>query len=65
MATHSDDGGPGADARLLLTSAMDHAAGSQRPIFWDQEDYPHAPAPVSLLAPSGYVVWLLLFGSWS
>jgi dipeptidase len=40
LASHSDDGESGADARIVLASAKDHAAGSMRDIFYDTEDYP-------------------------
>ena len=53
MATHSDDGAYGADSRLLLTPAADHAPGSMRPVYYDTEDYPHDPSPGQ--KPIGYI----------
>ena len=40
MATHSDDGESGGDARVVKVPAMDWARGSKRPIFYATEDYP-------------------------
>ena len=53
MATHSDDGGAGADSRLLLTAAANHPSGSLRPVYYDREDFPHDPAPGQL--PIGHI----------
>jgi dipeptidase len=40
MATHSDDGESGGDARVVKVPAMDWARGSKRPIYYATEDYP-------------------------
>ena len=40
LATHSDDGESGSDARLVLVPAADHSPGSVRDIFYDTEDFP-------------------------
>jgi hypothetical protein len=53
MATHSDDGGAGPDARLLLTPAANHPPNSHRPIYYDLEDYPHEPQQGQV--PIGYI----------
>eukprot|EP00040_Diaphanoeca_grandis_P015474 m.79016 g.79016 ORF g.79016 m.79016 type:complete len:612 (+) comp25171_c0_seq3:189-2024(+) len=53
LASHTDDAGYGADARLLLVAAQDWAPGAQRPIFYDLEDYPHEPQAGQ--KPIGYI----------
>jgi dipeptidase len=40
LATQSDDGEQGADARAFAVPAADHAAGSKRNIYYDTEDFP-------------------------
>ena len=40
MATHTDDGESRGDSRVVRVPAMDHAPGSQRPIYYATEDYP-------------------------
>lgn len=40
LLSHSDDGEATNDARLCFVPAADHPPGSQRPVYWDMEDYP-------------------------
>lgn len=41
LATHSDDGEGGADARFVRIPARTNIpAGTKRPVYWDTEDYP-------------------------
>jgi dipeptidase len=40
IITHSDDGEPNLDARLLFVPAKDHPAGSVREIFFTPESFP-------------------------
>jgi len=40
LVSHSDDGDPANDARLIYVPAADHTPGSKRPIFYSGEAYP-------------------------
>lgn len=40
LVSHSDDGDPHNDARLIHVPAADHPAGAQRPIFYTPESFP-------------------------
>eukprot|EP00427_Karlodinium_veneficum_P034618 CAMPEP_0169278256 /NCGR_PEP_ID=MMETSP1016-20121227/54206_1 /TAXON_ID=342587 /ORGANISM="Karlodinium micrum, Strain CCMP2283" /LENGTH=581 /DNA_ID=CAMNT_0009365961 /DNA_START=61 /DNA_END=1806 /DNA_ORIENTATION=+ len=40
LVSHSDDGDPTLDARLIYVPAADHAPGTKRPIFYTGEAYP-------------------------
>lgn len=40
LLTHSDDSEARGDPRFCYVPPADHAPGSQRPIYWDTEDYP-------------------------
>lgn len=68
LATHSDDGESGADARLVRIPARKNIPkGTKRPIYWDTEDYPrhvgedrgaseYYPKPgQNLSVPIGYI----------
>mmetsp|Transcript_62716 Transcript_62716/g.183445 ORF Transcript_62716/g.183445 Transcript_62716/m.183445 type:complete len:581 (-) Transcript_62716:48-1790(-) len=40
LVSHSDDGDPSNDARLIYVPAADHAPGSKRPIYYTPESFP-------------------------
>lgn len=40
LVSHSDDGDPKQDARLIYVPAQDYPAGSKRPIFYTPETFP-------------------------
>lgn len=45
LVSHSDDGSPVNDARLIYVPAQDHAPGSKRPIFYTPESFPRYLGP--------------------
>jgi len=40
LISHSDDGDPTNDARLIYVPAMDHTVGAKRPVFYSTESFP-------------------------
>eukprot|EP00039_Didymoeca_costata_P018994 m.335837 g.335837 ORF g.335837 m.335837 type:complete len:600 (-) comp17689_c0_seq1:79-1878(-) len=52
LAAHSDDGFSNGDARILLHPAQVQTE-KMRPVYFDQEDFPHGPTPS--MTPIGYI----------